>query len=132
VRWSDGRMEKIAIEPFDALAENHLDYFRYLRDETARPVTTLVDTRPFVALNDLAYVSSRHIAAIPPPLVTPVRDNKDQKDYLHVASMATAQENFLGRGEWPGAAGWGRATGELATPADLPRVPEIVRAMAKR
>jgi predicted dehydrogenase len=132
VRWTDGRTEKIAIEPFDALAENHLDYFRYLRGESPRPATTLNDSRPFVALNDLAYVSSRHIAPIPPALVAAVRDNKDQKDYLHVASMVAAQENFLSRGEWPGKAGWNREPGEVATLADLARVPDVVRAMAKR
>ena len=31
VRWNDGRVEKIAPEPFDPLVENHLDYFRHHR-----------------------------------------------------------------------------------------------------
>ena len=130
IRWNDGRVEKIPIEPFDPLVENHLDYFRYLRGETSRPATTLADSRPFVALNDLAYVSSGRIASIPPSLVTGVRDPKDQKDYLDVSGMTAAHENFLGRGVWPGTI-WGRETGDVVTLADLPRQPEIVREMAR-
>ncbi|MBL9201967.1 MAG: gfo/Idh/MocA family oxidoreductase, partial [Opitutaceae bacterium] len=132
VRWADGRLEKTALDPFDALHENHLDYFRYLRGESARPATTLADSRPFVTLNDLAYISSGRIAPIPATLVTPVREEREQKDYLGVAGIAAAQENFLNRGVWPGTSGWDRATGEVATRADLPRLPEVIRAMAGR
>jgi predicted dehydrogenase len=129
IRWNDGRVEKSPLEPFDPLQENHLDYFRYLRGERPRPATTLADSRPFVALNDLAYVSSGHIAPIPAAQVSGVRDEKEQKDYLHVASMMTAHENFLVRGVWPSASGWGREPGEVVTPTDLPRFHGVVRAM---
>lgn len=132
IRWLDGRHEKIPVDPFDPLGENHLDYYRYLRGESSRPATTLADSRPFVALNDLAYISSKRVAPIPPALVTAVRDEKEQKDYLKVASMPAAQENFLTRGEWPGPNGWQRATGDAVTPADLPRLLDVVRAMAAR
>jgi predicted dehydrogenase len=130
VRWNDGRIEKIALDAFDPLVENHLDYYGYLRGETSRPATTLADSRPFVTLNDLAHISSGHIAPIPAELVTALRDEKEQKDYVHVASIAAAHENFLVRGLWPGVTGWNRATGEVATPADLPRFRDVVRAMA--
>ncbi|MSU24800.1 MAG: Gfo/Idh/MocA family oxidoreductase [Opitutus sp.] len=130
VRWADGRVEKIAIEPFDALVANHLDYYRYLRGESLRPSTTLRDSRPFVALNDLAHVSSGLIAPIPAALVSSRRDEKEQKDYLNVPGMTAAHENFLVRGAWPGGNGWDRTTGEVATPADLPRFHAVVRTMA--
>ncbi len=130
VRWNDGRVERIALDAFDPLVENHLDYYNYLRGESPRPATTLTDSRPFVALNDLAYLSSGRIAQIPSELVTAVREEKEQKDYLHVASMSAAHENFLVRGVWPGPNGWGRPTGEVATLADLPRFRDVVRAMA--
>jgi predicted dehydrogenase len=132
VRWHDGRVERITLDEFDGLAENHLDYYRYLRGETARPATLLTDTRPFVALNDLAYISSGRIAPFPAPLVSGVRDTKEQKDYVNVVGMAAAQENFLARGAWPGANGWARETGPVVTPADLPRFRDTVRAMAGR
>jgi predicted dehydrogenase len=132
IRWADGRNEKTFVEPFDSLGENHLEYFRYLRGEVARPATTLVDSRPFVLLNNLAYVSSKRITPIPAALISAVRDEKEQKDYLQVANMPAAQENFLTRGVWPGPNGWQRETGDAVTPADLPRLQDVVRAMAAR
>lgn len=132
VRWNDGRVEKSQLEPFDPLLENHLDYFRYLRGETSRPATTLADSRPFVALNDLAYVSSGRISTVPASMVSGVRDEKEQKDYLQVNGLAAAQENFLVRGVWPSASGWGREPAEVVTLADLPRFHDVVRAMAKK
>jgi len=130
IRWSDGRVERTPLEPFDPLLENHLDYFRYLHGESTRPATSLVDSRSFVALNDLAYVSSRRIAPIPSGYVSSVREEKEQKDYLQVANMVAAHEDFLGRGIWPGSAGWGHAASEVVTPADLPRFHDTIHAMA--
>jgi hypothetical protein len=132
IRWNDGRVERIPLEQFDPLIENHLEYFRYLRDESPRPATTLVDSRPFVALNALAHVSSRTIAGIPSSQIGGLRDEKEQKDYLHVRDMAGAHENFLNRGVWPGANGWNREAGDITTPADLPRFHPVVRTMAGR
>jgi predicted dehydrogenase len=131
IRWNDGRMERIDLDPFDPLAENHLDYYGYLQGESARPATTLADSRSFVALNDLAYVSSGRIAPIPPEQITVVRDDKDQKDYLQATAMPAVQENFLSRGVWP-SGNWGRAPGEVVTRADLARFHDIVRAMAAK
>jgi len=130
VRWCDGRTEKIMLEPFDALLKNHLEYYRYLCGESPRPATTLADTRPFVALNDLAYISSGRIAAIPAERILEVRNEKEQKEYLDVAGLAIAQDNFLLRGVWPGANGWARERGEVVTPADLRRFHDVAKAMA--
>ncbi len=132
IRWVDGRVERITPDPFDGLYDNHLDYYRYLRGETERPATTLVDSRPFVILNDLAHVSSGRIAAIPPALVTATRDMKEQKDYLDVAGIQAAQDAFLVRGLWPGANGWQREPGEVVTPGDLPRFRSVIDAMAAK
>lgn len=132
IRWLDGRVERIELDPFDPLVENHLDYYRYLRGETPRPATTLVDSRPFVALNDLAYVSSRTIASIPAEYLSVVRDEKEQKDYINVSGMATAHENFLVRGIWPGANGWKREPGEVSTMGDLSRFHDTIQAMAAK
>jgi predicted dehydrogenase len=129
IHWRDGRIERIPLGTFDGLYDNHLEYHRYLRGELPRPATTLVDSRPFVTLNDLAHVSSGTIAPFPAGLITGVRDEKEQKDYINVAGMQRAVEAFLGAGTWPGANGWGRSPGEISTPAELPRFHETVRAM---
>jgi len=130
VSWKDGRAERISSGPFDGLEENHLEYCRYMRGEIPRPATTLEDSRPLVVLNDLAHVSSGSIQPIPADVVSKERDEKEQKDYLSVAGMGKIVDNFLGRGIWPGYAGWRRDTGEVVTPADLPRFHDVVRAMA--
>jgi predicted dehydrogenase len=129
VRWNDGRVEKMSFDTMDPLAENHLEYFRYLQGETPRPATTLADSRPFVALNDLAYIASHTITPIAPERLSRLRDEKEQKDYLHVEGMHAAHENFLVRGVWPSAAGWGRGPAEVVTPADLGRLEPTIKAM---
>jgi len=130
VSWKDGRTERISSGPFDGLEENHLEYCRYMQGEVPRPATTLEDSRPLVVLNDLAHVSSGKIFPIPEALVSRTRDEKDQKDYLHVATMPKVVDCFLSRGIWPSYAGWRRNNGEVVTPADLPRFHGVVRAMA--
>lgn len=129
IRWLDGRVERLPLAPFDGLEENHLEYYRYLRGESPRPATTLADSRPFVALNDLAHVSSKRVAAIPPERITGVRDEKEQKDYLDVTGLTAAQDNFTLHGNWPSVTGWAREPGEIVTMADLPRFHDVLRQM---
>ena len=101
-----------------------------MQGEVPRPATTLEDSRPLVVLNDLAHVSSGRILPIPEALVSRTRDEKEQKDYVHVAAMAKVVDNFLSRGIWPSYAGWRRDNGEVVTPSDLPKFHGVVRAMA--
>jgi predicted dehydrogenase len=130
VSWKDGRTERISGAPFDGLEENHIEFGRYMRGEIPRPTTTIEDSRPLVVMNDLAHVSSGRIHPIPAHLVSLVRDQKEQKDYLSVEGMAKVVDNFLCRGIWPSYAGWRRDNGEVVTPSDLPRFHGVVRAMA--
>jgi predicted dehydrogenase len=130
VSWKDGRTERVPSGPFDGLEENHVEYGRYLRGEVDRPATTLEDSRPLVVLNDLAHVSSGSIQPIPERLVSPLREEKEQKDYVRIEGMAKVVDHFLCRGIWPGYAGWRRDNGEVVTPADLARFEPTVRAMA--
>jgi predicted dehydrogenase len=131
VSWKDGRSERISTAPFDALEENHLEYCRYMQGEVERPATTLADSRPLVVLNDLTYISSGSIHPVPPHLVSLIREEKEQKDYLSVTGMPKTVDNFLSRGIWPGYAGWRRDNGEVVTAQDLPRFPGVVQSMAK-
>jgi predicted dehydrogenase len=129
VRWCDGRVERIPLDPFDGLEENHIEYYRYLRGEIPRAATTLVDSRPFVALNDLSYVSSGEITTLGGSQVEKVRDEKEQKDYLRIADLPIVQDKFTQRGQWPSDGGWARPAAEVVTPADLPRFHDVVRSI---
>jgi predicted dehydrogenase len=131
VCWRDGRSERISSGPFDGLEENHVEYCKYLRGELGRPATTLEDSRPLVVLNDLAHVSSGRILPIPDNLVSQVRDEKEQKDYLSVNDLPRVVDHFLSRGIWPSYAGWRRDNGEVVTPAELARFHATVRSMAE-
>lgn len=131
VRWTSGKVETIAWEPFDPLLENHLAYLRYLTDEAPRPATTLADSRAFVALNALCFLSSRTISPIPADRVSLVCNAKEQKDYVSVAGLEAMLEEFVSAGRWPGLNGWPRALPALrVTPSELPSLQEQLRPLA--
>lgn len=134
IRWHDGRVEPVALDRFDALAENHLDYYRYIRGETDRPATTLVDSRPFVTLNNLVYISSGEITSLPAASLQPVIDSRDAQSYLAVAGLPEALNDFLVHGRWPGVTrGWRKgAPATLVTPADLPRFIPTLQTLVSR
>lgn len=132
VRWTDGRTQKVPLDPFDGLTANYLHYAGYLRGELPRPATTLADNRPFVALNDLAHLSSGRIQPIPADRLSTTRDEKEQKEYLDVRGLTAAQDAFTLRGTWPGSSGWGREPGEVVTLGDLPRFQDAIRRMVAR
>jgi len=67
---------------------------------------------------------------IPADIVSLVRDEKEQKDYVSVAGMSKVVDHFLSRGIWPSYAGWRRENGEVVTPSDLTRFRDVVRSMA--
>lgn len=123
VRWSNGWVETISLGAFDATHENHLDYYRYLRGETVRPATTLADSRPFVLLNNLIFISSGEITPIASELATERTDYREDHCYRNVDGLFAAMDDFLANGRWPGATlGWRTgAPAELVTAADLPR-----------
>lgn len=128
--WHDGRAERADLPHFDALRENHLDYRRYLRGETDRPATRLDDCRPFVGLNALNYISSAEIASFPADTVLRHPDDKNPTNYqLEVAGLASAMDDFVTTGRWPGETRpWPRhAPATLVTPADIPRLENVVR-----
>jgi len=130
IKWNDGRSDRIALDQFDGLAENHLDYYKYLRGETERPATTLIDCRSFVTLNDLAYISSKEITAIPQSLVTAFRDEKEQQDYLSVRGMVSTIDQFLTKRVWPSSNGWSRSPSESLPPTELLQLDRVIREMA--
>lgn len=134
IRWKDGRVEPVALDPFNALIENHLDYYRYLRGETVRPATTLVDSRPFVVINNLVYISSGQIATFPAGSIKSVTHAQDSQNYLAVAGLTEALDGFLVQGRWPGAAlNWRSGAPALpVSPADLPRFIPALQALVAR
>jgi len=131
IRWHDGRIETIALGAFDPTHENHLDYYRYLRGETTRPATTLADSRPFVLLNNLIFVSSGVITPFPRNHVQTHTRPIDGQIHYTVTALESAMDVFLAEGRWPGTAQNWRpgAPSEVVTNADLPRFIPTLQAM---
>jgi predicted dehydrogenase len=125
VTWNDGRVETGGPVQRHLFQENFRVYAAYLCGEIDRPATRLIDSRPFVHLNNLAYIASRTITTVKPPHVTPAADG-----YLDVAGLPEAIDTFMADGRFPSAQQrpWARP-GRSATPADLPTLETVVRAM---
>jgi len=120
IRWLDGRTECFSFPPFSHLLENHREYHRYLRGQSPRPLTTLADCRPFVWLNDLAFISGEEIT--PLPSETFADDWLGGKGtFRFVPGIETAVSDFVERGIWPGRDRWPRPRPVRVSPADLGR-----------
>jgi predicted dehydrogenase len=126
VTWKDGRVETERPAKRELVGDNFKAYAAYVRGEAARPATRLIDSRPFVHLNNLAYIAAGAIATVAAPHARPGPDG-----YLAVAELPEAVAEFIRDGRFPSRQGrpWAVAGG-AATPADLPKLGDVVRRMA--
>ncbi len=128
IDWNDGRAPETATvylgDLFSAIFRN---YFRYLAGQAERPTISLSDTREFVALHDLAYVSSGGIHNIPDKFVS--HTPKDTGGLLSaIAGIEEAAVAFVSTGKLPAdqRCPWA-VRGETVTPADLARFVPLIR-----
>lgn len=106
ITWRDGRSERENLPHFDALLENHLDYYLYLRGQTERPATRLEDSRPFVHFNGLNYIASGEITQFPAgSYCRHYEKNNPDNYYVEVNGLGEAMTNFVSNGCWPSETG---------------------------
>jgi predicted dehydrogenase len=123
---ADGRRESWAAAPFDAVTENLRAYARYLRGQSVRPGTRLAESRPFVTLNALAYVSAPRIHDFRRAGPAPGRLRVAEGDWQRpVPGLAEAAEAFVQRGVWPET--WG-VPGAWVEPGQLGLLGDRLRA----
>jgi predicted dehydrogenase len=96
IAWRDGAQERGAVRSSDVVADNYLAYFDYLAGASRRPPTTLGDTRAFVELNALAYVSS---AAISPLAARSRQRVEDGESYFEVEGLDAELDDFAAGGD---------------------------------
>ncbi len=128
ITWNDGRRELVDVTPFETPFMNHLDYYRYLREETERPSITLEDCRSFVQLNGLTYISSGTIENVAPKFLT----TEDGRAGIPIiADLQDYAQRFLNHGVWPNL-GTKKTTNGPGTvkPSDLSRLREVLLEMA--
>ena len=100
IAWNDGRIETHRSDIAHGglvLQENLRAYFRYVRNVTSRPVTSLKDSLPFVALHELAFRSCPEVKAPAGDLVS----TYDDRGYLTVTGIIDRMTEFIKNGAWP-------------------------------
>jgi predicted dehydrogenase len=125
ITWTDGRVETADRSSSNLLDANFLAYAAYVRGDAERPMTRLVDSRPFVHLNNLAYIAARRITTVPARYVQPAADG-----YLSVEGLPQAIAEFISNGRLPSTQSrpWA-VPGGSATTKDLPALLDVVKTM---
>lgn len=132
IDWQDGRQEETTLDWPNTLGWNFRAYFAYLRGEASRPLTRLVDTRPFVHLYDLALIAGQRIHSVPEMCVNRAPAADGQGAYAAITGIQDACERFLATGRFPSQQGapWGQPGGQ-ANREDLTRLDAVVVRMMR-
>jgi predicted dehydrogenase len=130
IAWRNGQQENAAFESEYALKANLISYMAYLRDELTRPPTKLIETRPFVHLNNLLYIAGKNIHTIEGRHLNYQNNMKNSGKWITVAGMAKAIDQFQLCGILPSESGyqWGRSGGR-ASIHDISRLAETIEQM---
>ena len=101
IDWNDGRpQEKAPVFLGDLFSAIFRNYFRYLTGQSPRPTISLEDTRAFVNLHDLSYLSAGGIHNIPASFVT--HAPKESGGLLSaISGVEDAAEEFAATGLLP-------------------------------
>ncbi len=118
VEWRDGRKDETRFDRHNLLPDNHRYFYRYLRGERDRPVTSLEDSRSFVQLYNLAYASSGGITTVPAEHL--LEWEKGEDTFTAVKAIAPVFGHFVETGEFPASRGlpWARPAIQTARPGD--------------
>ena len=131
VIWADGRKEFAVCEIANHLQENLRLYLQYLRGDCPRPLTRLIDSRPFVQLNDLAYLAAGSITQVAEESISRRAGGAEQAGVVvAVDDIIDTVKQFMHTGDFPSAQGrrWA-LPGGTATPDDLPRLHAVIAEM---
>lgn len=131
IDWNDGRTESRGV-PAVSVADNLRAYLDYLANPlpSRRPATRLVESTPFVQLNDLAYVSAGAIQPIPQNERTITKTSDGSSVITSINNIERISARFIHEGLFPSAQGltWGIKT-KAATLDDLPILNDVVSRM---
>jgi len=135
IEWRDGRVERIEPDPRNLLQEHHRWFYSYLRGERERPLTTLSDSRPFVHLNNLAYLSASCIRSVNTDHLERTSAQPAAGDFLSIQNIAPIGRRFIQDAVFPSDQNlpWASGGRRTAVSTDLPRLrSEIERLLARK
>lgn len=122
-------------DPRDLLVENFRAYFAYLRGAADRPLTRLVDARPFVHGYNLLLLAAGHISTVADEHVSrhPDANDKNGGEYVAINGVVEACDTFAATGRFPSEQGvpWSRPGGARVTLADLPDLLARIQQMSR-
>lgn len=131
VRWQDGRVEELKLDFPNFVIDNFAAYAAYVRGDAPRPMTRLVDSRPFVHLNNLAYLAAGRIVTVSGAATERTPDGQARGEFVAIRDVAAAVDRFIAEGALPSvqALPWAVAGGG-ADVAQLPKLAQVVSALA--
>jgi predicted dehydrogenase len=134
IQWKDGRTEEVPLDGRQFQMEHHRWYHGYLRGERDRPLTTLEDCRPMVHLNNLIYLSSDGITEVKGDDVERISAAPAPGEFFRIRDVVAIGRRFLAEGQFPSEQGipWARASVGVATPADLPRLRQVIEELSEK
>ena len=126
IEWNDGTTE--TGEPGAAdLYGNLIAHLEYLRGSADRPVTKLVDSRPFVQFCDLVYVAAQKITSVASEYIVRSSTPDGSGEYVAIKELANIVDQFFATDSFPSRQGisWARPGG-TASVSDLPKLHDII------
>ncbi len=126
ITWQDGRIEYGIAERHNLNDLNLTAYAEYLTGRRRRPPTNLTDSRPFVHLNNLAYLAAGRIVPIPRDLLV------EQGGMVEVPELPESALDLVCSGRLPSVQNrrpWAQPGGS-AEMDDLPKLCQVVDEMA--
>ncbi len=120
IAWNNGRTEFISLPPTFPLASNFERFLAYLAGDASRVMTRLVDCRPFVRLNAMAYLACEQIHSISDNCLSLLKKDDSKQHVCFIPGIIKNLQSFLESGRFPSETDcpWA-APGGSATPADL-------------
>lgn len=130
IEWNDGTCEEAVLGNKNLLEKNLWHYLRYIHGEEARPLTRLIDSRPFVHLYNLACIASGEITTIPHNHLVRSPAEPGHGEYVAINGIREICESFLAHGRFPSEQGvkWAKAGG-VAGINELPQLLTVVQRM---
>lgn len=131
VEWRDGKREEASLDHTTTLLRQNLQhYLRYIRGEEARPLTRLIDSRPFVHLYNLAHIASKEITTVPEVYIRRSSVGPGDGEHIVIEGIRETCEAFSSTGHFPSEQGapWAKAGGATGK-EDLPQLFTVVQQM---
>lgn len=121
IAWRDGRHESIDVPVHASMHDNLRQYLDVIRGNAPRPLISLANTRPFVQLYDLAWLSAGRVQVAPSAATRPIEHAESGTTTVTLPGIADVARRFVREGIFPDAQGvdWLVTPAATTTPGHL-------------